>query len=154
MMHRGSLCLAFKLCRRHQRTQWGIILGEVNLPPRLKLRHQQVGTSASRAHLSVHTTGVCLGEVEAESLQGSERHRCPFTWLQLWMFCTIKSNTRGGPSVFGLWLLKHTLAFNFCGVKSATHFLTALWPGAILETGMLFHLFTWDMGPVKLLNRS
>lgn len=41
---------------------------------------------------------------------------------------------------------------SFCGMKSAAHYAVALWPGAMLETSMPFHLFTWDVSLVKLLN--
>lgn len=71
-----------------------IIQGEVNPPRKLKLQHQQVGTCASRADLSVHTTGVCLAEIEqshSQALRGTyvplsvqlrQSDRCFTPWMQ------------------------------------------------------------------------
>lgn len=61
---------------------------EVKLPSRPKhqqKQQQQVGTSSSRGHLSVHTTGVCSEEGDTETLPAFHRHRCPL--YLLWRGC-------------------------------------------------------------------
>lgn len=98
-VHRGRLCLAFKLCRRHRQSE--ITQGEVNLPSGLKAP-APAGWDFCLKSPPVGPHNRCL----VWGKRGPDVPSLPALWQQ---FHSLQSNTSRGPAVFVVWLLKQLL---------------------------------------------